>query len=334
MDTTILVFDIGGTALRAGVYRTEDERLVCANTRPTPSAWGEAQRTPEEVRARLFTMMEEMGRELLDGATPAAVAVAFPGPIDESGRVLGAPTVWGEADQSSFPLREALQAVWPADTVEVLNDVTAAGYYYRCGDGEDLCVITVSSGIGHKVFIHGRPAIGEKGRGGEIGHLRVDFSEGAPRCECGGWGHLGAIASGRGTLLEARRLAAADPSAFRLSRVHAAVEGNPTAIDNELLAEAYRDADSWASTVVECGTRYLGQAMAAIHVAVGVERFVVFGGFALALGERYRRALVRAAAASCWDLGQSWDDMIELGDQEVEAGLIGAGRFAVQRLRG
>lgn len=332
MGDTILVFDIGGTVLRSGVYRTAEENLICASTRPTPSAWNDAQRTPDEIRSRLFAMMEEMGRELLDGAIPAVVSVAFPGPIDKSGRVLRAPTVWGEA--GPFPLREALQAVWPAAAVEVLNDVTAAGYYYQRGDGEDLCVITVSSGIGHKVFVQGHPAIGCNGRGGEIGHLRVDFGDNAPRCECGGRGHLGAIASGRGTLLEARRLAAADPSAFRRSRVHAVAEGDPQMIDNALLAEAYRNADGWASAVVERGARYLGQAMAAMHVAVGVERFVIFGGFALALGERYRSALVRAAAASCWDLGQSWDDMIELGDQEVEAGLIGAGRFAVQRLRG
>jgi glucokinase len=328
---TILVFDIGGTALRAGAYRVAEENLVRTSTRPTPSAWDDARRTPGEIRARLFAMMEEMGRELLDGTTPAVVSAAFPGPIDGAGRVLRAPTVWGEA--GAFSLREALQAVWPAAAVEVLNDVTAAGYYYRRGDREDLCVVTVSSGIGHKVFVQGRPVTGGNGRGGEIGHLRVDFGEDAPRCECGGRGHLGAIASGRGTLLEARRRAAADPSAFRHSAIHAAARGDHRAIDNELLAAAYRNADGWASAVVERGARYLGQALAAIHVAVGVERFVVFGGFALALGERYRSALVRAAAAGCWDLGQSWNDMVELGDQEVEAGLIGAGRFAVHQLR-
>lgn len=334
MDNRVLVFDIGGTVLRAGVYQKATEKLTRSITRPTPSAWAAVRRTPEEIRARLFAMMEEMGRELLEGASPVAVSVAFPGPIDGSGQVLGAPTVWGEADREPFPLREALLAVWPTAAVGVLNDVTAAGYYYRRGESEDLCVITVSSGIGHKVFIQGRPAVGTKGRGGEIGHLRVDFGDDAPRCECGGQGHLGAIASGRGTLLEARRLAAADPAAFRLSKVYSLVGGGSQAIVNEAVAEAYRGADNWASTVVERGAHYLGQAMAAIHLGVGVERFVVFGGFALALGERYRSALVQAATTSCWDLGQSWDEMIELGDQAVEAGLIGAGRFAVQRLGG
>lgn len=39
--------------------------------------------------------------------------------------------------------------------------------------------------------------------------------------------------------------------------------------------------------------------------------------------------LAGRARHCCWDLDQSWDEMIELGDEEAEAGLIGAGRYAV-----
>jgi C7-cyclitol 7-kinase len=45
--------------------------------------------------------------------------------------------------------------------------------------------------------------------------------------------------------------------------------------------------------------------LATIHVALGIERFVIIGGFALALGEGYRRQLVRAAQDSYWRLGQN-----------------------------
>ncbi|MCH8855553.1 MAG: ROK family protein, partial [Proteobacteria bacterium] len=74
--------------------------------------------------------------------------------------------------------------------------------------------------MGHKVFLGGEPAVGPHGRGGEMGHLRVDFTESAPRCECGGVGHLGAIASGRGTLMEAIRRADADATGFEASQLH------------------------------------------------------------------------------------------------------------------
>jgi glucokinase len=74
----------------------------------------------------------------------------------------------------------------------------------------------------------------------------------------------------------------------------------------------------------------LGQVLAAVHLAVGVERFVVVGGFALALGYEYLRALADAARSSCWDRGAEWPKMLELGSDEEEAGLIGAGAFAAR----
>lgn len=67
------------------------------------------------------------------------------------------------------------------------------------------------------------------------------------------------------------------------------------------------------------------------HALVGVERFILVGGFALALGEAYRIEVVRGAASGCWSLGQDWDGMIALGEPDDFAGLIGAGRFAMQQ---
>jgi glucokinase len=74
--------------------------------------------------------------------------------------------------------------------------------------------------------------------------------------------------------------------------------------------------------------------LAGIHVALGIERFVIVGGFALALGEGYRQQLVRAAQDSCWNLGQDWGTMIALGEADDTAGLLGAGRCALQLIRG
>ena len=72
----------------------------------------------------------------------------------------------------------------------------------------------------------------------------------------------------------------------------------------------------------------LGQVLAGIHLTVGVERFVIVGGFATALGDGYRKLLVNSAAASTWHLGTDWSSIIELGTESINAGLIGAGRYA------
>jgi C7-cyclitol 7-kinase len=218
--------------------------------------------------------------------------------------------------------------LWPTARVLIMNDVTAAGYCYLTRPDEDLCIVTVGSGIGNKVFIGGRPLVGPGARGGEIGHVQVDFSENAPFCDCGGRGHLGAMASGRGTGFQTARLAAQDPPGFVSSLLGRRVEGNLGRVDNEAIVEAFHQEDPWTLRLIRNMVRPLGQALAAIHVGIGIERFIIVGGFALALGACYRHLLAEAAASCCWDLGGNWDGMIELGHDDDDTGLIGAGRLA------
>jgi glucokinase len=224
--------------------------------------------------------------------------------------------------------------LFPGARLCVLNDVTAAGYRYLAEHGPDLCVVTVSSGIGHKVFIGGEPALGPSARGGEIGHLRVDHSAEAPPCDCGGHGHLASVASGRGVLRRARREAAAGTAAARASRLWPAIAADPSALDNPLLVRAFHEGDAWACGLIDDAARELGRMLAFIHLGVGTERFVIVGGLAMALGEGYRQRLVRAARETAWDRGNDWDSGVVLGVVEDAAGLVGAGRYAEAVLAG
>jgi glucokinase len=323
-----LVFDVGGTNLRAGLYQPETRELSRVLRRRTPSIETMGPSDGAGIRSRLYAELARLAGEVLAGCTPAAVAVAFAGPIDPKGRVLAAPTVWGTRQgPDPVPLQDDLRRLWPNVPVWVLNDVTAAGYRYMNHPHESFCVLTVSSGIGHKVFIDGKPAVGPRGHGGEIGHLRVDFSSGAPSCDCGGLGHLGAVASGRGAVRRMRRLAHDDPEGFRTSFVGRRAGAAENA-DNQLIAEGYRAGDPWICKLIQGIARPLAQAVAGIHLAVGVERFVIVGGFAAALGSGFRSELCKLAAACTWNLGQDWGSMIEVGEPDDEACLVGAGRFA------
>jgi glucokinase len=209
----------------------------------------------------------------------------------------------------------------------VVNDVTAAGYRYLSRPDDDLCMVTVSSGIGHKVFLHGRPVLGPHGRGGEIGHVRVDFSDDAPICDCGGRGHLGAVASGRGSRFQVSRLAALAPAAFARSQLGRQVGAHVDRVDNAAIVQAFHREDPWTVGLLRRMAQPLGQVLATVHATLGIERFVIVGGFALALGPAYRVLLAEAAASCCWALGGNWDEMIELGQADDDAGLIGAGRM-------
>ncbi|MGE7415003.1 ROK family protein [Methylobacterium tarhaniae] len=234
------------------------------------------------------------------------------------------------AEREPEPVAGRVKAIWPGARIRVVNDLSAAGYGFLRHAHDDACIVTVSSGIGHKVFLDGKPAIGPSGRGGEIGHLRVDFSEEAPLCECGARGHLGALACGRAVPEQAVRLARRDPGAFARSSLAAPVAGQARRVDSHLVARTFKAGDPWAMALVGVLAAPLGQALAGIHAAVGVERFVIMGGFAQALGPAYLALVGQAAAASTWDFGQVWGRMLELGEMGDDAGLIGAGRLAAR----
>jgi 3-dehydroquinate synthetase/predicted NBD/HSP70 family sugar kinase len=324
----ILVFDVGGTRLRGGIYSTAGDRLIRWKEIPTPSFRALATRDAEAVRRALRQDLGRLGKSLLDGRSPASVSIAFAGPVDSAGRLLAAPTVWGDARSGPISLRDELAPLWPTASVVVMNDVTAAGYRYLRRPDENLCVVTVSSGIGHKVFVDGRPVLGPSGRGGEIGHWRVDDSAEAPHCECGGRGHLGALASGAAALHQVTRLAKQDPDAFQASELGRTLGTAIQELDNRELVRCFLEGDPFARRVIRQMAEPLGRALAAIHLAVGTERFVIFGGFATALGPDYRDLVSHAAAGAGWDLGADWQGMLELGCADGLDGIVGAGRCA------
>jgi C7-cyclitol 7-kinase len=307
-----LVFDVGGTRTRAGLFDSQNSKLIASAAISTPNHLILPDSSFDELCNQLLEQMFRLAADLCGRQSIGAICVGFAGPVDDCGNILAAPTLWSTRLSRPYPLAKSIASRWPGAPVTIVNDVTAAGYRYLRSVEEDFCIVTVSSGIGNKVFVNGRPLLGSGRRGGELGHLVVDSSPDAPPCECGGRGHLGAVASGRAALEIARMLA---PGHSRM---------NLTSPD---LAAAFRRAEPWAIAAIERAAAPLGWALAAVHASIGMERFVLIGGFALALGEAYRELVARAAAARCWGESRDWQSRVELGWDDDMSGLIGAGIF-------
>ena len=255
------------------------------------------------------------------GWDAAAVVLAVPGPSSD-GQVWRLPTLLGPDFRDSVDFRAMARNVWPKTLVAVCNDLTAAGYRL-VGEGlRDFLVVTIGSGIGSKLFLGGRPLLGPKGFGGEIGHWRVPGA--IPlQCECGQTGHLGALASGRGCLQLAIRMAVEEPAAFEASALGTFCGGDRLALTTEMLVRGLHVGDPWAVDLLSVAAEALGAALALCHLATGTERIVVMGGFALACGEPLRRLIRTAAANAAWPTGLDWDDAIRLADFGDEPGLAG-----------
>ena len=290
-EKIVVSFDIGGTNLRGAVVALEagGPRLLDQVRRATPNYLLGPDTPASERLSDVLGFIAEYFKASRERFGANALAAAFPGPIVGESTVLALPTVWGPDGQSlcPFDLGAMLAERLPGVPMKLMNDVTAAGYRFVDGSG-DFALFTLGSAIGLKVFIDGVPRVGPHGYGGELTHMVFDPSPAAPRCDCGGQGHLGALASGRAW----QRVSAAAKEAG----------GEP-----DLLA------------FVEP----LSRAVAMLHYSLGLERFIFSGGLAEGLGELLRAAIAASAQGQGWQVGQDWNAMIELAPADDAHALIG-----------
>jgi predicted NBD/HSP70 family sugar kinase len=328
--TFSVVFDIGGTNLRAALYEVERDYLSQRQCLPTPNYLTFPQYKFEELVQLLLKDLDSI-LEHVGGDDNSPVSLAFPGPIGPGGFVLAAPTIWGSSQVQPFPLLDILKSKWSPRRAFLLNDVAAAGYAYVSPSTSDFCVVTVSSGIGSKVFLQGSPVLGAHGLGGEIGHIRVDVSTSAIKCDCGATGHLATVASGRGTLSRIRAAATDDEPRWRSSMLGYLSRSTPERLQTEHIVSAFHAGDEWVSRFIRDGAEALGRTLATIGQSVGVHEFILVGGFAKALGSHYVAIVADEINEALAGFIETSVPRVYLGSSADDSGLRGAGRFAARQ---
>ncbi|MDP2827504.1 MAG: ROK family protein [Sulfuricellaceae bacterium] len=287
----VATFDLGGTNMRAATMAISNTswRMLDQLRRPTQSYLS----VPAASAARQLDALLDFITDYADTARSrfgaVAIAAAFPGPVQGHGVVLALPTMWGPDGQSLCPMDLAgqLRTRLPEMEVKVMNDVSAAGYRF-VQEGGDFALFTLGSGIGLKVFLDGQPRVGPHGFGGELTHMVFDARPDAPLCDCGGRGHLGALASGR-------------------------------AWQHAVAAAQERGQEPDLHRFVEP----LARAVAMLHFSLGLERFIFAGGLAEGLGETLREAIVQNLPNQGWNLCQDWNAMVQLAPADDAHALIG-----------
>ena len=323
-----LAFDLGGTFLRgaligAGETLTALSKLRLAGMRSDAGVWNSV--------ADTMAAYEAEHRSALPPSAP--IVVAFPGPVAANRTILQAPTVAGATEVPDFVLALGTRT---GRAVHVLNDLSAAAWYLaEQTDARRFLVVTISSGIGSKLFDRHHPAgvLDDPPYAGEIGHFVVDDGDEAVVCDCGGRGHLGGIASGRGIERAARLEAARDPARFTAS--HAARLACGATLTNEThIVPAAAAGDEWTWRVIEQCTRPLARTILATVMAAGLDRVFVIGGFAQALGAPYRVLLTRLMidASRYAVMRDRLESLVTVVDAQENACLKGCGVYA--RVRG
>ena len=323
-----LAFDLGGTFLRGALIGSGETLTELAQHRLTSlrGDGGVWDRVTDSMAA-----YEAAHRGALPASAP--IVVAFPGPVAANSTILQAPTVAGAA---AVPDLAVALGTRTGRTVHVLNDLSAAAWYLsEYNDARRFLVVTISSGIGSKLFDRSHPArvLDDPPYAGEIGHFVVDDSDDAILCDCGGRGHLGGIASGRGIERAARRHAAADPGAFAGSLAAHLARGS--ALVNEThVVPAAAAGDEWTWRVIEHCTRPLARTILAIVMAAGLDRVFIVGGFAQAVGAPYQALLTRLMldTSRYAVMRDRLESLVTVVDADEHACLKGCGVYA--RVRG
>jgi predicted NBD/HSP70 family sugar kinase len=325
----VFVADVGGTFLRTAVFGAVDQQLHRVARQTTTSYWNTPEATAADLLQRLYADLDEAFARAHRSVDLAGACIALCGPIDAAGRVTALPPLLGRPLDVPEPMSEHLRARWQMRNVYVINDMTAAGLALtKAHDGATTSMLlTVGSGVGMRAFLGDRPILGSNAQAGEIGHIRVDWSEQANPCDCGSRGHLSSLASGRGVVSTLRRKAL-------VNDVDDIPQTNDAAtMDGFSVARAYHQGDHLVRSVVDASAVILGRILGVAVAVIDPADVYMIGGFALGLGESYLRTVVRRMTEAQPELSTNARTLnVVLADQEGIAGLRGAGRYAASMI--
>jgi predicted NBD/HSP70 family sugar kinase len=301
----IAVFDLGGTWFRWGRYSPHQGLLHCQRA-PAINYLSRPDLSAAELQRALTDFVLHRTRELLVAGQPEprVASISVGAPVNAKDRtVLGSGPLWGPT-AGPLALEKTLSEEMPELQWHVMNDVTAllAPYMHGPSPWRKTLLITVSSGIGSRLYDHraGRiPYDGTYGVQGEIGHLTLTFELDDKvvhrQCECGGWNHLNAFASGRGMAQILRSLPALSPDFSKLSAASIELWQR---VDDDYRLNAFRreleEGNSVASGLLEALVTPLSRTLAAaLSLDPEIDRIVMTGGVVHGLGKHYREALQR-----------------------------------------
>lgn len=314
--------DLGGTNLRIAAV---DERgtLLEKNTIGTQLARGR-----DFVIAEMCTAVRALAAKF-KGATLLGIGIGVPGIIDmETGMLRESPNLPGWHD---YPVRHEIERRLEARVI-LENDANAAAmgekWLGAARDYDDMCMLTLGTGVGGGIVLRGRIWHGMTGMAGELGHFTV-VPDGPP-CGCGNRGCVEQFASAtaigrmareaiaRGEAPELAREAAANPDFGAKIVYKLAMQGDRPA------QEIFRHV-GWA----------LGIVLADLVNALNLPIYVVGGGvsnswdaFAPAMMEEVRkRSFVYAATAPKDEPAAGKRTVITRALLGGEAGLFGATRL-------
>ena len=310
--------DLGGTNLKGVVVGRNGEvvleKKVSAN----------AEKGPAEVIHVMTDLVTNLKKEAGGAEKVCAAGVAAAGVVDIwQGVCRWLPNLPGWKD---IPLTRILEESLGFHTF-LINDVramTLAEKTLGAGVGvKNLVCVAIGTGIGGGVVIHDALCFGGEGFAGEIGHQLVEPQ--GPKCTCGNYGCLEAVASGASIVSNAIRMVKQGAT----TTIRDLAGNDVNLITAEMVAQAAYGGDAVAKEIWDKEAFYLGVGITNLIMILNPEMIILGGGVAKAFDLLIEG--IRGTVSSRIHLGPDVDSLkivvCRLGDF---SGAIGAALWAKQ----
>jgi len=323
MPAFTIGIDLGGTNLRIAAIDQDGRELQAISTLTEVSRGREYVIT--EIAGSTALLREEYARS----HKFLGVGIGLPGIIDvESGTLHSAANLPG---WQAYNVRDDL-AQRLDSAVFLDNDANCAALGEKwLGAGshvDDLCMITLGTGVGGGFVVNGKPWHGVLGMAGEIGHMTV-IPEGRP-CLCGNRGCLEQYASA--TAIRRAAMEAADSSE---SPCLAAARAQDSALTARTVYACAQAGDPAAMRIFAVAGSALGIALGNLINAFNLPLYVIGGGvsrawnqFAPAMFEQLRTRSIVFRAGEEQKRTHRATEVVPAMLQD-RAGLLGAARLPV-----
>lgn len=319
MSEKLLGIDLGGTTVKFGILTLAGE---------IQEKWAIPTNTLEDGKHIVPDIIASIKHHLdLYGLTNAdfvGIGMGSPGAVDRQAKtVTGAFNLnWAKTQEVGSAIEQELGIPFAID-----NDANVAALGERWvgagANNPDVVFVTLGTGVGGGVIADGNLIHGVAGAGGEIGHIVVDPENGFD-CTCGNKGCLETVASATGIVRLAHHMAEGYEGT---STIKAALD-NGDAVSSKDIFDAAKENDSFADSIVDRFTFYLGLAAANISNILNPDSVVIGGGVSAA-GEFLRNRVENHFKNYAFPQVRK-TTQIKLAELGNDAGIIGAASLASQ----
>jgi len=260
----VIGIDLGGTKI-SGALADIKGNVINKYTIPTNADQGE-----QIVLQRIISVIDKLIDESVENTENIkAIGIGSPGPLDpKKGMIITTPNL----PFKNFKLVEPIKNKYKIPTF-LDNDANVAAigeYMLGAGKGtQNMVYVTVSTGIGGGAILNGKIYRGNTFNALEVGHMTIEPQ--GPRCNCGNYGCVEALASG---------------TAIARQAIECIKNGDNTSLLNYekvTAAEVFKEAakgDALSQKVLDKSLEYLGIGVANLITMFDPEVFVIGGGVA------------------------------------------------------